>query len=305
MAIKPRKVKILYKTLLKYEWSRGDTIEDRRSPFWEVLEVVKFINAKTKKEKIRDLHGDKFCFLENFNIAGTPNSDRVEIYGFFKSARNQFRPNLINRRTGIERPNPKELTEGDIEKTHFVIILDKNKDEVFFIHEYNFYGITIKEVLAYFRSFAMAYATKKKLKKTFTLKYQVIPETGFIQALQSMTRVKVADVYIGKQLLGSDALNMSNRLVNVKSEMKLSIGSNPRESIKATAVDIFNVFNSSGNTSISKIRVEGKDQRDNDVLIDTSFMNKQEFITVDRNTDTGELVSSQVYAGLKELIEEI
>jgi hypothetical protein len=304
MDVTPKKVKILYKTLIKYEWSKGDTIEDRSSPFWEVLEVVKFIKKKSKKNKIRDLKGDKFCFLENFHIVDEPNKDRTEIYGFIKSARNKFRPNIVNRQTGEERPNPRLLVEGDIEKTHFAIVLDRKLNEVYFIHQYNFYGITIKEVLAYLKFFAMQYAEKKKLKKTFTLKHLIIPEVGFIEALQAMSRVKVADVYIDKQLLGSDALNMSNRLVNVKSEMKLTIGSTPRNSIKSTAVDIFNSF-TAGDKSISKIRIEGKDSRDNDILIDTSFMNRQEFITVDKENETGELVSSQVISELKLLTIDI
>lgn len=304
MSLKPVQRKILYKTLIKYQWSKGDTIKDRSQPFWEVYEVVKLIKKKAKKDKIRDIKGDKFCFLENFSIQENEDKSRIEIYGFFKSARNQFRPNLVNRRTGNERANPKELTEGDIEKTHFVIVLDTNKNEVFFVHEYNYHGLTIKNVLDYFKYFAKLHATEKKLKKSFTLKHQVIPESGFIETLQSMKRVKLADVYLDKQLLGSDALNMSNKLVSVKNEMKLTIVSNPRESIKSTAVDIFNLFNSEG-SSISKIRIEGKDERDNDILIDTSFMNKQELITVDRNSDTGELVSSQVYSELKELVQAI
>lgn len=304
MSLKPVQRKILYKTLIKYQWSKGDTIKDRSQPFWEVYEVVKLIKKKAKKDKIRDIKGDKFCFLENFSIQENEDKSRIEIYGFFKSARNQFRPNLVNRRTGNERANPKELAEGDIEKTHFVIVLDTNKNEVFFIHEFNYHGLTIKNVLDYFKYFAKLHATEKKLKKSFTLKHQVIPESGFIETLQSMKRVKLADVYLDKQLLGSDALNMSNKLVSVKNEMKLTIGSNPRESIKSTAVDIFNLFSSAG-SSISKIRIEGKDERDNDILIDTSFMNKQELITVDRNSDTGELVSSQVYSELKELVQAI
>lgn len=304
MVIKPKNVKILYKTLIKYEWTKGDSIRDRSTPFWEVLEVVKLIKKKAKKNKIRDIKGDKFCFLENFSIHENQDKSRTEIYGFFKSARNKFRPNLVNRRTGAERPNPKLLVEGDIEKTHFVIILDSNRNEVFFIHEYNFHGLSIKDILKYFKSFAKEHAEANDLKKSFTLRHQVIPESGFIETLNSMKRVKLADVYIGKQLLGSDALNMSNRLVSVKNEMKLTIGSNPRESIKSTAVDIFNSFNSK-DSPISKIRVEGRDQRDNDILIDTSFMNKQEFITVDRKSDTGELVSSQVFTELKELAEGI
>ena len=140
--------------------------------------------------------------------------------------------------------------------------------------------------------------------KNFSLKHHIIPETGFYEALQSMQRVKIADVYINKQLLGSDALNFSNRIVTVKNEMKLSISSNLKESIKSTTIDIFNKYNEGGSI-ISKIRVEGKDIRDNDVLIDTSFMNKQEQITIERNTDTGELATDQIYSELTELIKFI
>lgn len=304
MSLKPIQRKILYKTLIKYQWTKGDTIKDKSQPFWEVHEVVKLIKRRAKKDIIRDIKGDKFCFLENFRIHGNKDNSRIEIYGIFKSARNKFRPNLVNRRTGYERANPKELSEGDIEKTHFIIVLDTYKNEVFFVHEYNYQGVTIKNVLDYFKYFAKLHFTEKKLKKSFTLKHQVIPDSGFIETLQSMKRVKLADVYIDKQLLGSDALNMSNRLISVKNEMKLTIGSIRGESIKSTIVDIFNLYSSSG-SSISKIRIEGKDERDNDVLIDTSFMNKQDLITVDRNSDTGELVSSQVYSELKELVQAI
>lgn len=304
MDITTKKVKILYKTLIKYQWSKGSTIKDRSTPFWEVYNVIKLINKKPKKDRIQDIKGDKFCFLENFNIVENSDKTRIEIYGFFKSARNQFRPNLINRRTGQERANPKLLVEGDIEKTHFVIVLDKKQDEVFFIHEYNHHGVTINNIVDYFKLFAKIYATEEKLPKNFTLRHQIIPKIDFIEALRSMRRVKLADVYIDKQLLGSDALNLSNRTVGVKSELKLTIGSNPRESIKSTVVDVFNNFNGKG-SSISKIRVEGKDERENDIMIDTSFMNKQDFITVDRQLNTGELVSNQVYSELSHLVNAI
>jgi hypothetical protein len=299
MSVSTRKVKILYKTLINHQWKTNVI-----TPFIEVQDVIKFIHKKHKQDKIRDIKGDKFCFLENFKIEESSNKSRIEIYGFFKSARNKFRPNLVNRRTGIERPNPKLLAEGDIEKTHFVIVLDNSLNEVYFVHEFNFHGLTINNVIDYFRFFAKEYATENKLPKNYTLKHQIIPKSGFIEALKSMGRVKVADVYIDKQLLGSEALNLSNRIVNVKSELKLTIGSNPRESIKSTIVDIFNNFNSSG-TLVSKIRVEGKDELDNDVLIDTSFMNKQDYINVDRHSETGELISTQVYTELKQLIETI
>src|SRR5690554_265456 len=304
MSLEDQKVKILYKTLTKHYWGKNIPDKEKTMPFTEIYDVILYIKKLAKKNKIRDLKGDKFCFLENFKIESDPEAKKMVIYGFIKSARNQFRPNLINKKTGAERPNPKLLTEDDIQKTHFAILIDENYDEVYFIHQHNYYGVTINNILDYFKYFSKEYAKKIDGALNFTLKYYIIPKDDFLEALNAMSRVKIADVYINKQILGSESLNLSNRTVNIKNEIKLSIGAKKRESIKSFAVDLFNELNG-GNKSISKVRVEGKDIRGNDLIIDTSFMNKLDFITVPRNTDTGELMTNQVYAELKYLIEKI
>lgn len=305
MTIEEKKVKILYNSLIKYQWGKNIEEDEKSNPFWEIKDVCNFIKKKAKKDTIRDLTGNRFCFLEKFYIETSDDGSREVIYGFIKSARNQFRPNLIDKKTGKERPNPKTLSEGDIEKTHFGIVLDTNLNEVFFIHEFNYYGVTFRNMLEYFKYFSKEYARKTDLPLNFTLKHYVIPKKDFLAVLKSMKRVKVADVYINKKILGSDALNLSNRFVNVKEQVKLSIGSKMRETIRSTAVDVFNLFNSNDDNSISKVRIEGQDANGNDLIIDTDFMSKLDFITVDRKSDTGELVTSQVYNGLKLLIEEI
>lgn len=63
MDITTKKVKILYKTLIKYQWSKGSTIKDRSTPFWEVYNVIKLINKKPKKDRIQDIKGDKLLLL--------------------------------------------------------------------------------------------------------------------------------------------------------------------------------------------------------------------------------------------------
>ena len=122
--------------------------------------------------------------------------------------------------------------------------------------------------------------------------------------MNKIKSVKLAEVTIDKKFLGDAALNWSNRLVSVKKELKLTISSNPRESIKEVTVDLFNKYNV-GHSGISKIRIKGKDESNNDILLDTSFMNKMEFLNIDKNLLTGELNSIQILDGLKRLISSL
>ncbi len=300
--MKPKSVKILYKTISKYQWSKK--VEDKNSPFLEIETLFKYIKKRPKKKKFRDIQGDKFCFLENFSVDDDKHRNRTIIKGFFKSARNQFRPNLINKKTGTERPNPKLLVEGDIERTHFAIIIDRKQNEVFMLLEYNFHGLTMNNIMDYLNFFNRKYLGSKNLPKNYKLHYFTIPKTGFLEALKSMKSAKIADVYFDKKLLGSEALKFSNRLIGVKNELKLTIGSERGESLKETAVDLFNTFNS-GESSISKVRISGKDEQDNDIMIDTSFMNKMDYLKIDRNELTGDLNTTQLYSKLANLINAI
>lgn len=300
--MKSKSVKILFNTVSKNQWSKSAHLAERLSPFYEITEILKFINKLSKKNRFRDLPEDKFCFLESISEKNIEN--KKVIFGSFKSARNQFRPNLINKTTGFERTNPKLLTEGDIEKTHFAIVIDKIENEVFFLLEYNYHGLTMNNIVDYLKFFNGRYLKEKNLPKNYTLLYSTIAKEGFIESLKTIKTAKIAEVHFDKQLLGSDSLNFSNRLVSLKNDLKLIIKANTSESLKETAVDLYNVFKS-GKGKISKIRITGTDQKDNDVLLDTSFMNKVEFLEIDRNSATGELNSTQIFSGLKTLIQDM
>jgi len=295
-------VKILFDTILKYQWSKGVSESERTTAYFEIIEVLAYIKKQARKKRFQDIQGDKFCFLENYTEVTTGN--RTIVKGFFKSARNQFRPNIINRTTGKERENPKLITEGDIEKTHFAILIDKDQKEVFLIREYNYYGLTMNNIMDYLSKFNRNYLEFKDLPKNYTLRNYSIAKDGFLEALRSLRSAKIADVYFDKKLLGSEALNFSNRTISLKNELKLTIGATRGESLKETAIDLFNNLNS-GRSDISKIRVGGQDQLGNEVIIDTSFMNKIEFLRIDRNPLTGELNSTQIYSGFQNILESL
>ena len=290
--------KVLFSTLIKRNWKSGDK-DPFDTPLYEIDAIISFVLKQSKTNKFFNLKENKFCFLESAKIEDLENESKL-IIGLFKSARNEFRPDLINKKTGTERKNPKEISEGDIEKNHFVIRIDKVTQEVYLFLEYNFHGINLNSVVNYFGSFNIKYLTAINLKRTYSVKHFIIPREDFRKELDKLTRTKLAEVYIDKKLLGSKALKFSNRYVSLKQDLKLVASASPRESITEVAIDFFNAMTGE-NSDISKIRIYGNDENNNDVILDTSFMSKVEFIEVDLNPDTGEVNSTQLFSRLKEI----
>ena len=92
--------------------------------------------------------------------------------------------------------------------------------------------------------------------------------------------------------------------------MKILIGlyikAEKRQSVTETAVDIFNKFNGQKiEDSISKIRVQGKDEDNEDTILDTSFMEKIEFANVSLNSTTGEVQTTEMLSFLKSYLNNL
>jgi len=297
-----KNVKVLYHILVKKNWKKRKDEETVYLPLYEIIDILQYIKKLSRLKKFFDLSNDKFCFIESVDI--NEHNEYTLAKGFFKSARNEFRPNLINKRTGTERKNPKEISEGDIEKTHFVIKADKSKEEVYFLMEYNYHGIGIGAAIDYFTFFLRKYLKFKKISRSFSIVKAVIPGNEFFEELQKLQRAKIAEVYFDKQLLGSKALNFSNRTISLKKDLKLVASAELGESISGVAVDLFNAFKRQG-TNISKVRIFGNDSNNNEVVLDTSHMSKKDFIKVDLNPETGEVITSQIISGLVEYANKL
>ncbi|MEO6301971.1 MAG: hypothetical protein ABIP51_02245, partial [Bacteroidia bacterium] len=69
--------------------------------------------------------------------------------------------------------------------------------------------------------------------------------------------------------MGSHYLNLSNRAVGIRKEVVLSIRPVKGESVKEFTVDAFNKLNSSGQNPIERISVQGKDDENGDVFLNT------------------------------------
>jgi hypothetical protein len=299
MANKPKKVKVTFHTLAQQLWKKRNEDEIEECPFYLVEDVLTYVNKLAKKAKFLDLKGKKFCYLETISRQEI-NDNVVLLTGFFKSARNEFRPDLINKRTGVERKNPKEITEGDIEKTHFIVKIDKEQNEVFLFLENNFHGVTINNIIDYLTNFSQKYCNSKGNKKNFTIVHFEIPRNNFLTELEALSRTSLAEIYFDKKMLGSNALNFSNRTISLQKDLVLTAKASTKESITEVGIDLWNKLQQK-DSPISKIRIKGIDQNKHNVLLDTNFACKTEYIEVDLDADTGEVNSIQLFTGLKNI----
>jgi hypothetical protein len=297
MVNRQKKVKVTFHTLVQRMWKKQNEDEIEERPFYLVEAILTYINKLAQKTKFHDLKNNKFCYLETISME-IISDDIVLLTGFFKSARNEFRPDLVNKRTGKERKNPKEITEGDIEKTHFIIKIDKKQKEVFLFLENNFYGITINNIIDYLTNFSRKYSDVKGEKKNFTIVHYDIPRNNFLTELEALSRTAIAEVHFDKKLLGSNALNFSDRTISLQKDLVLTAKASAKESITEVGIDLWNKLKQK-DSPISKIRIKGIDQNKHNVLLDTTFACKTEYIEVDLNTDTGEVNSTQLFTGLK------
>ena len=131
----------------------------------------------------------------------------------------------------------------------------------------------------------------------------MIPRDDFREVLDNMERVLCAEVFIDKQVLGSDALNFSERIEHVQDNIILEIKTERRETIKHTIYDIFSKL-TGGQSVIRRIRVKGKTSDTNESIIDTSFINKKEYIDAQQNEDTGEYNTAYMFSQLELLSQD-
>lgn len=293
--MKTKDTKIQFYALIKRDWKSPNQEDIVETPFYDVKDVLEYVYKTSKKKRFYNLKNDKFCFLDNLSI------DQNFLSGFFKSARNEFRPNLINKTTGNERKNPKEKTEGDIEKTHFVIRVDNTNNEVYLFLEHNHTGISIQNVINYLNKFGREYASTNNINSRFSVFHQMIARNNFLTELDKLERTKIAEIHVDKQILGNDFLNFSNRTISIQKDILLKVKAERSEDIKNFAVDVYNKFSGKKNDSISKIRIRGQDENGNETFIDTSFMGQVDFIPAKLDDDTGEAVTKDLLIEIRKI----
>ena len=215
----------------------------------------------------------------------------------------KYRPPYWDTETDEERESPKKQTEGEKEKTHFAIKI--TNDEVFLLVEVNGNGVSVNNIISYLNQFTREYLKKKKKTKNFTVEYTKIARDNFISELEKLKRATSIDVFFNKSLLGSRALQFSERTSAIQDQVKLTLKAERNKSAKEVGIDILNRLNRQKKNNaqeVSKIRIYGKNENDKDTFIDTTFMEKIEPIKVSINESTGQVQTMEIYRFLKSLI---
>ena len=292
-----KNVKVSFHTFVKCMLKSGEHIEE---PFYMIEKVLDYIsNITDNRNRYYELKSGKFCFIDS--ISKERIDENVTLFkGVCKSARNEFRPNLINKKTGKERKNPKELSEGDIELTHFLIKISKFDKEIYLLLERNHNGVSHLNFTNYINEFTTKYLKQIGQAKDFSIIRMDVPTNNFLTELERLNRTVQAEVYFDKKLLGSDALNFSERTLSIRKNIMLTVKANPRDSITEFGVDLWNKVNRQ-DSLVSRIRIKGTNDESNNVILDSDMMSRKEYVTVDLNQETGEVNSIQLLSEMRKI----
>lgn len=275
-------------------------------PFVDVKDLFQFILKKKRLIRIHQLKQSKICLLDSC-MPYVENGDSIIIKGLMKSATQDFCPYLLNSRTGEERPNTRTKQEGDIEKNHFLIkIIDRgdNEFDVFVIFEKNGNGITMNQFVDCLNGYNKLWVQSKKEKRSYSINYKIVCGDDFFEMLNNLGRAKIAEVHFDKTLVGSDALDFSDKLVAAKSDVVLTMKAERDMSLKGFGLDVLQLMQMK-KSKISKIRIYGEDDEKRNVMIDTDFFGKKTEIDADLNSETGEVVTPNIYTELEKLADDL
>jgi len=282
MATKTRKIGFYYLTLI----SGDTTIENALN------ETLNHIDGLTKVDRSRTIRNPKFGFLDSINS----NSENTKHKIIFKSASHSFRPPLVHRDTIAERESPKSMEEGETQKTH--LITKAIGGDVIVILEKHQGGLTMKQIKNYLNFFANFVESESEIRFDF----ETIAKDNFLEEIENLSRVVSADVYVDKQLLGSEVLDYSERTSTVKHEVIVSVKAKNRDNISDFARDVYAKLNS-GENSIQRLRVVGRNNENNVVKINTDFIERQEYVKPTVNQVTGEIRTSDLFSEMESVLQ--
>ncbi|MCT4630189.1 hypothetical protein [Winogradskyella sp.] len=258
--------------------------------------VLNYINTLDIEDKAYTIER-KTCFISNVSFDEENDLYRI----IFKSASSGYRSDLIDVRTLIERPNPKNLTEGEGEMTHAIIKFES--DDCLLLLETNGKGVGIKKIVNYFKYIYNNH--KQDLGEdlpSLLYKEWIVAHENLQEVLNKLNRIKTASVFVEKSVLGSDTFNFSGRTQNVKDVVELKVSADYRKDIKAFAIETMSKFLAGTTTVVNKIRIEGTDENNANSIIDTEILQKVDSLVVEVNNATGEVSSVDILNKIENLL---
>ncbi|WOE69127.1 hypothetical protein RZR97_08395 [Hydrogenimonas thermophila] len=251
--------------------------------------LANFNNTNSNNRKM-DINNNRFCLLEE-----DYDFDGQYLSGYFISAKTQHRPPLIDEETLTRRENPKQLTEGEEERTHFVMKIDQSTDEIILLLESRKVGITPLVIAKYIKKFLN--------NSNIEYRYSIITRDNFIDELENLDQVKVCELFVEKEILGSEALNFSDINEQMQEEVSLTVKAKRYQSIKDKALEIARNVIGGTEQRIRRIKVLGLDNNNNPVTLNTTAAQLDSYVRVNLDEETKIVDTDDILRRMREMLE--
>ena len=249
-------------------------------------ELFKLIHSLDNSFIFDDKKSNKFWRLDSKTNVGN-------VYKLiFKSGKYNHSPNYISRLDGSERTSDKNLDEGECEKTHLIIDIKTSS----LIIEARRSGISAFNVVKYVNALV-----KDKNLNINTVKVERQLNEDFLENLISLHRVQSIELFVEKELIGSDYMNLIEPTDETQEDVVIAIKAKRRKSLPIKQlVERFKKIGIQGEKT-KRIRVRGRDSDNITILLDSLNQCKVEQIYVDLNED-GTVNSNSFFEKVYELI---
>lgn len=234
--------------------------------------------------------------LNRFHFLFSYKNDGQYGFGYFKSAKYNHRPDLIDKQNLAERQNPKKMTEGEAEKTHFAYGI--NGDEILLLLETKRDGVQINTFRLYLESYL------RKMNQNFRLNIGLSVTGDFNEKLKEMERVSSVEIYTPYKQVSDTFGNIPIAKGDIQDDAIITFKAKRSHSIKKTAKSFYEIFTNAKRDDVARIRVYGKTAGQSSILLDTNMLKDHDIIKVELD-DNGQVTTESILPALKQLVEEI
>ena len=273
--------------------------EDICYPNSTIINLLNFLNDVEKIDKLKSMPTQhKFYFLNPISIK--PHIANLT----FTNAKTYHSPDLISEQTLEERPNPKELYEGELEKTHAILKYSDDLEYIILLFEERRSGLGITRAINYLNYFAdEMFEVDDELPK-YDIEHQVVPGKEFIDALAKFGRITIGRIIFDKNLLPdqTEFLDSTSREQSIRNDIELTIKAEKYDSIKPGFMKDNYTKHMLKQKTIKRILLEGKSTTGNPFKLDTDNIKEYNYVDVEIDEETGIVNSASIFSKLNDMI---
>lgn len=249
-----------------------------------------------KDERLENIRQQNKALLLQ-DVSETTTSAGMNIVNIvFGSCKYNHAPDYMSSENGNIRATTKQKEEGEQELTHLSIWI--TEQEGYVVIEERKSGVTIGTIEKYLSTWFLCYQKKKEMDSKYKLEIMIVPQDDFLTMLNKCERVCSAELYVDKELLGSDYLNFAGIPSSVRNELTLNVMPIRGKSIDRSMISqAFNMI-FSGSSKIKRIRIRIKDDEGVLTIVDSLHGKRKNEVKVELN-DNGTVNSTSMFQALK------